>query len=145
MNRLFVGYDHAAFDLVEELIPFWGNYDFKVEKYGPMQMHQSFDYPDAAQFVMRSVGEKDWGFLACGSGIGMTIAANRACNIRAALCLNQEMAELSRQHNNANVLVVGARFVDFKTVKQMFDIFVNTQFQGQRHQRRVDKIQNFLQ
>ena len=100
------------------------------------------DYPDVAVEVAKQVASKEVerGILVCGSGIGVSIVANKTEGVRAANCVNEEMASLSRQHNDANVLTLGERLVDTKTALSMVDIFLSTQFEGGRHQQRVEKI-----
>jgi ribose 5-phosphate isomerase B len=102
----------------------------------------SMDYPDVAVEVAKQVASKEVerGILVCGSGIGVSIVANKTEGVRAANCVNEEMASLSRQHNDANVLALGERLVDTKTALSMVDIFLSTPFEGGRHQQRVDKI-----
>lgn len=103
---------------------------------------QSVDYPDFADAVADAIqsGKADTGVLVCGSGIGISIAANRHRHIRAALCTDGLMARLSRQHNNANVLVLGARLTGIDTAKDCLHQFLATKFEGGRHERRVAKM-----
>ena len=103
---------------------------------------ESVDYPDYAEKVVHYVLHNgyDCGILICGTGIGMSMVANRHRGIRAALCHGPETARLSRQHNNANILCIPARFTDQKTILKIADVFLKTKFEGGRHQRRVDKI-----
>lgn len=102
----------------------------------------SVDYPDFAEKVAKSIisGKSQMGVLICGSGIGISIAANRFREVRAALCHSEETARLSRQHNNANVLVLGARIVDKPTAVACVHAFFTTPFEGGRHQKRVEKL-----
>ena len=104
--------------------------------------HQSVDYPDYAAAVARGVaaGDADLGVLLCGSGIGMSIAANKVAGIRAALVHDVTGAALSRQHNNANVLVLGGGMLGERLIREIVRTWVNSRFEGGRHQRRVDKI-----
>jgi ribose 5-phosphate isomerase B len=103
---------------------------------------ESVDYPDYAKHVAEAIlnGKADQGILICGSGIGMSMAANRHPHIRAALCHNVETATLSRQHNNANILVLGARVLDEQTALECVTAFLATPFEGGRHQKRIDKF-----
>lgn len=103
---------------------------------------ESVDYPDYARKVVEAIeaGKAEKGVLICGSGIGISIAANRHPKIRCALCHNEETARLSRQHNDANVLALGARMVDEATALAALKAFFTTDFEGGRHQRRVDKL-----
>ena len=100
------------------------------------------DYPDYAVKVANDVasGNSAKGILICGSGIGVSIAANKVKGIRAALCYNEETAKLARQHNNANVICYGARFIDVELAKKLIDNFLTTEFEGGRHENRVNKI-----
>ncbi|MBL8034799.1 MAG: ribose 5-phosphate isomerase B [Leptospiraceae bacterium] len=104
--------------------------------------NESVDYPDYGAALARRVaaGEFDRGILICGSGIGISIAANKVKGIRAALCHNAYTAEMARRHNDANVIAMGGRVVDEATAVQMTEIFLATEFEGGRHQRRVDKL-----
>lgn len=104
----------------------------------------SVDYPDYARKMARTILEKkaDLGILICGTGVGISIAANRYKGIRAALVYNQEVAKLARQHNNANVLVFGGRTMAVDDVINSIDTFLHSEYEGGRHQRRLDKIEN---
>jgi len=106
--------------------------------------NESVDNPDFAQKVAESVSKKecDRGILICGSGIGMSMAANKVPGVRAALCCNAEMARLSREHNDANVLTMGARLIDEVTAKEIVRVWLKTEFLGDRHLRRVNKIKD---
>lgn len=114
---------------------------FEVTDFGT-DSPDSVDYPDFAHPVASSVeqGKADRGVLICGSGQGVAITANKHQGIRAALCWEEELAALSRQHNNANVICLPARFVSLELAKKMVDIFLATEFEGGRHERRVGKI-----
>ncbi len=102
----------------------------------------SCDYPDFAYAAAKAVGtgECEKGILVCGSGIGMDIVANKVENVRSALCMTVEMAELSRRHNDANVLSIGERLTDWETAEKMIRVWLSTPFEGGRHLRRVEKI-----
>jgi ribose 5-phosphate isomerase B len=102
----------------------------------------SVDYPDYGHKVAEEVksGHADRGILICGSGNGINIVANKHAGIRSALCWNEEVARLARQHNNANVIAIPSRFVDLKTALQMVKIFLEEEFEGGRHQKRLEKI-----
>lgn len=104
--------------------------------------NDSVDYPDFGAALARKVaaGEFERGILICGSGIGISIAANKIKGIRAALCHNAYTAEMARKHNDANVIAMGGRVVDEKTAAEMVEIFLNTAFEGGRHARRVEKL-----
>jgi len=106
----------------------------------------SVDYPDYAHQVAQKLTAEEaaMGVLICGSGVGVSIAANRHQGIRAALCWNEDIARLARQHNNANVIALPARFVSPDMAISMVETFMNTDFEGNRHQKRVEKIENFM-
>jgi ribose 5-phosphate isomerase B len=139
--KIAISCDHAAVDQKNELIKYLENQGHTVTNFGT-DSNDSVDYPDyavkAAEYVANAKSER--GIIICGSGIGVSISANKVKGIRAALCYNEETAKLSRQHNNANVMCYGARFIDIDTAKKMVDNFLNTEFEGGRHQNRVDKI-----
>ncbi|MCL5291679.1 MAG: ribose 5-phosphate isomerase B [Actinobacteria bacterium] len=139
--RIAIGADHAGFSLKEELKKALGEIGVEYTDFGTFS-DESVDYPDfAAEVAERIVaGEYDRGVLVCGSGIGVTIAANKVPGIRAALCTNADCARLSRQHNDANVLTLGARFTDISLAKEILRIWMETAFEGGRHARRLDKI-----
>ena len=102
---------------------------------------ESVDYPDFAHKLANEISTKNLsGVLICGSGVGMSMVANRYKKVRAALCLNEKMAELSREHNNANVLVLGSRLISYEEAIKCFSMFFNTEFEGGRHQARLEKF-----
>ena len=133
--------DHAGFELKQAVIKHLGAE--KVLDLGAGSL-ESVDYPDFGKAVGDAItsGKADQGIVICGSGIGISIAANRNKAVRAALCMNTEMAMLARQHNNANVLALGARLVDVATALDIVNMFFKTEFEGGRHARRVDKLGN---
>jgi ribose 5-phosphate isomerase B len=139
--KIAIGGDHAGFELKSKLIDILRNEGFDVFDFGPFS-DGSVDYPDFAHPVSKAVGndEYDFGILICGSGNGVAIAANKHQKIRAALCWNEELASLARQHNNANVLCLAARFISYEEILKIVKTFLNTGFQGGRHATRVDKI-----
>lgn len=136
-----IGSDHAGFQYKEELIKMLKSKGLTVEDKGTFS-EDSTDYPDYAHPVAEMVEKTpaSAGILICGSGNGVCMSANKHQDIRAALCWNVELAELARQHNNANILCVPARFVSIDDAKQMVEAFLNTEFEGGRHERRVGKI-----
>lgn len=135
-----IGSDHAGFDLKEVLKREIGRHGFEAKDFGT-QGTESVDYPDFAHALAGWVEKNSGrGVLICGSGIGMSIAANRHTGVRAALCHNAETAALARKHNDANVLCIGARIVDENTAKDVLKAFLTTEFEGGRHQRRVEKL-----
>lgn len=139
--NLSIGSDHAGFKLKQHLVELLIKSGYITHDKGCFT-ESSCDYPDYAKLVCEDIilGKSDKGILICGSGIGMSIAANRISNIRAALCFNEEMARKSRLHNDANILVLGANFVSLSESKKMVDIFLNGQFEGGRHLTRLNKI-----
>ena len=138
---IYIGADHAGFKLKEKIKDFLLKSNFKVEDKGTYS-EESVDYPDFAHAVAKKVNEEyvNFGILICGSGNGVAITANKHKNIRAALCWTEEIAKLSRQHNNANIICIPARFVDITTAQRMIALFLQTPFEGGRHQKRVGKI-----
>ena len=141
-NNIVIACDHAGVELKSFIIDYLEEKEYKVINCGTDNT-DSVDYPDMANSLVSEVTkdlDNNIGILICGSGIGISIAANRNKNIRAALCYNEEVSKLSRQHNNANVIVLGARFVDKDEAIKMIDNFINTEFEGGRHERRVSKL-----
>ena len=138
-----IGSDHAGFTRKQEILEHLQVQGHVVNDLGTYSK-DSMDYPDVAVEVAKQVASKEVerGILVCGSGIGVSIVANKTEGVRAANCVNEEMASLSRQHNDANVLALGERLVDTKTALSMVDIFLSTPFEGGRHQLRVDKIRD---
>ncbi|MDC0349251.1 ribose 5-phosphate isomerase B [Alphaproteobacteria bacterium] len=139
--KIFIGSDHAGILLKKKLKDFLEKKHHAVFDCGASEEGKSVDYPDFAQTVCdKTLSENSMGVLICGSGIGMSIAANRRKGIRAALCWNEEVSKLSRQHNNANILVLSARLISYTCAEKCLDMFLKTSFEGGRHQRRLDKI-----
>jgi ribose 5-phosphate isomerase B len=137
--KIAMGADHAGFDckeLIKAILT-----DFEIHDFGTYSA-ASVDYPDFAHPVAEVVekGSCDFGILVCGSGNGIAIAANKHQGIRAAICWENELASLSRMHNNANIICIPARFVTAELAKQMVMTFLNTAFEGGRHEKRVEKI-----
>jgi ribose 5-phosphate isomerase B len=139
--NIIIGSDHAGFDLKEQIRNFLFEKNYSVKDIGTFS-HDSVDYPLIAKEVAQSIAEEKFsrGILICGSGIGMSIAANRFRNVRAALCHNLYTVELSRKHNDANILALGGRILDFTLALEMVDLFLHTDFEGGRHQRRLEEI-----
>jgi len=139
--KIAIGGDHAGFAYKEELIKILAADGHEVKDFGPFS-EASVDYPDFAHPVASSVekGENDLGILICGSGNGVAITANKHQGIRAALCWTEELGSLARQHNNANVLCLPARFIDLDMAKKITHAFLTTPFEGGRHENRVNKI-----
>jgi len=136
-----IGGDHAGFHYKQDLIQKLQEDGFEVKDFGPSS-DASVDYPDFAHPLSEFVasGQADLGILVCGSGNGVAITANKHQDIRAALCWNTELAALARQHNNANVLCLPARFVPYELAEEILDVFMETGFEGGRHATRVGKI-----
>ena len=137
-----IGADHAGYQMKQALVAVLNDLEYRVldiGTYGP----ESVDYPDFANLVSEALtkGDARYGVLICGTGIGMSIAANRHPGIRAALCHDEQTARLAREHNNANVLVLGARTTDLAVAQKCVRIFFSTPFDGgERHARRVKKL-----
>ncbi|MCA6362054.1 MAG: ribose 5-phosphate isomerase B [Bacteroidetes bacterium] len=139
--KLAAGADHAGFALKQEMVAYLRSLGHEVTDYGT-HTEQSVDYPDFAHPVASAVekGEVVFGLLVCGSGNGISMAANKHAGIRAALCWKPEIAELARLHNDANILSLPARFISVEEAKACINIFLNTAFEGGRHANRVNKI-----
>ena len=140
-KNIAIGGDHAGFKLKENIQELLKNKGYDVNDFGT-HSEESCDYPDIAHPLAESVekGENVFGIVICGSGNGINMAVNKHQDIRSALCWNEELAMLARLHNNANILALPARFIDQKTAEKCVIKFIETQFEGGRHQRRVDKI-----
>ena len=140
-KTIAVGADHGGYKLKQEVAKQLQEMGFTVLDFGT-DNSDAVDYPDIAEVVVRALldGKAEQGVLVCGSGIGMSIAANRHDGIRAALCSDEKLAELARQHNNANILVLGGRLIELSVAKQCVEKFFLSEFQGGRHLRRVKKL-----
>lgn len=136
-----LGADHAGFEVKEKIKNMLQSRGMEIRDYGT-NSSESTDYPDYAHKVAEAVssGAARQGILVCGTGIGMAIAANRHEHVRAANVESVEAARLSRAHNDANILALGARLTPWETMKEIIDTFLNTPFEGGRHQRRVNKL-----
>lgn len=141
MKKVAIASDHAGFRGKEAIKETLDQLGLAFEDLGPFT-EESVDYPDYAERVAQAVvqGEVERGILVCGSGIGMQIAANKVDGIRAALAWNEETARLARQHNDANVVAVGSRTTPPEVIEQIVRAFLSTEFDGGRHQQRLDKI-----
>jgi ribose 5-phosphate isomerase B len=141
MDRIIIGSDHAGFALKEAVKPYLAGRNLDIVDVGTCST-EPVDYPDFGSRVAEKVasGEFARGILVCGSGVGMSIIANKYPGVRAVLCLDEETARLSRQHNNANVLVLAGRRTDIDTAKAIIGTWLDTVFEGERHQRRLEKI-----
>lgn len=137
MKTLFVGSDHAAFEEKQLLVTWLTELGYRVVDCGTKSA-ESVDYPTYAQAVAKEVAhERGEGILLCGSGIGVSMVANRFQNVRAALCRTPHDAVLSRQHNNSNILCLGARVHDFSELQEITRAWLEASFEGGRHERRV--------
>ncbi len=142
MERIYIGGDHAGFGVKAKLIKYISkNFGLEVIDKGTFS-EESVDYPDFAHQVAESVANdhNSLGILICGSGNGVCMTANKHKDIRAGLVWDKELAELTRQHNNANIICLPARFISYRKITSIVKAFLNAEFEGGRHQRRVDKI-----
>jgi ribose 5-phosphate isomerase B len=139
--HIIIGGDHAGYRYKETLSRLLSSEGHELTDVGPFS-EDSTDYPDFAHPLAQKVlaDSSSLGILICGSGNGVCMAANKHRGIRAALCWNEELASLARQHNNANVLCLPSRFIDEQTTEKIVHTFLNTPFEGGRHERRVNKI-----
>lgn len=137
-----IGSDHAGFEYKSRLVAYLSEKGFEVIDKG-VDQNRSVDYPDFAHPVAELVesGEAGGGILICGSANGVAITANRHAGVRAAICWQSDIARLARQHNNANILCLPARFIAFEYAKEIADLFFATAFEGGRHQTRVAKME----
>jgi ribose 5-phosphate isomerase B len=144
--KVAIGSDHAGFELKNKIKEFLADSGHDVLDQGTFTP-ESYDYPDAAKKVARAIqrGEAERGVLVCGTGIGMSIAANKFKGIRAAVCHNVETAVLSREHNDANILALSGRGADHTQGLEIVEAWMKTEFLGGRHARRVDKMMQFEQ
>ena len=138
-----IGCDHAAVALKETVIKFLTENGYEVKDFGA-NAGESVDYPDKALLVAECVasGEADKGIIICGTGIGVSIAANKVKGIRCALCSDTFSAHATREHNDANVLCLGGRVIGPAVANQMVDLFIDTEFEGGRHETRVNMIKD---
>lgn len=141
MTKIAIGSDHAGFELKEVLISYLKTKNIDVVDKGCYSLERA-DYPDAAHAVATAVTNKEvnFGILMCGSGNGINMSANKHNGIRAALCWNSEISALARQHNDANILTLPARYINIEEAKKCVDSFLTEQFEGGRHADRIKKI-----
>ena len=141
MKKIAIGADHAGYELKEQLKKVLDQKGYTVKDFGTYST-ESADYADFAHPVSIAVDNKecDLGLLICGSANGVAMTANKHQHIRAAICWTEELGALARQHNNANVLCLPARFVSRELAEKILDRFLHSSFEGGRHARRVDKI-----
>ena len=141
MKKIFIASDHAGFNLKHDIIKYFSK-KLKFVDLGTNNSKISVNYPDFAHKLSKKVASntKNIGILICGSGMGMSISANRHKKIRAALCYSVKNAKLSRLHNNANIITLGARLIKKNTAFKCINVFLNTKFEGGRHLKRVKNI-----
>ena len=141
MKKLFISSDHAGFKLKEEIKKYF-NKKYCFEDLGTDSSKISVNYPDYAHRLCKKVSKnnKNIGILVCGSGMGMSMAANKHKKIRAAVCYSVKNTKLSRLHNNANIITLGSRLTKKNIAFKCIDAFINTKFEGGRHKKRVKKI-----
>lgn len=142
--KIAIGSDHRGFPLKEEFKKYFIEKNIEFTDFGTNST-ESVDYPDYAKLVGDAIIDEnyDYGVVICGSGIGASIAANKHKGIRAVNANNNNLAEMARRHNNANVICFGSDFIDLEKAKRFFEIFINTKFEGgERHERRIQKLEN---
>lgn len=141
MKKIAIACDHAGYEYKERLVEYFRSKGYEVKDFGAYS-DESMDYPDTAHPLAYAVenGEYELGFTLCGSGNGISMTANKHQGIRCALCWTTEISKLARQHNDANVCGIPARFISYDEAKEIADAFIATDFEGGRHQRRVEKI-----
>lgn len=141
MNIIPIACDHAGFELKELVKEYLSNKGYEVKDYGT-NSSDSVDYPDIVHPLGRDInnGVYERGIVICGSGNGVQMTVNKYSNVRCALCWTPEIAELARQHNNANILAMPARFITTEVALSIVDKYLSTEFEGGRHTRRVEKI-----
>lgn len=139
--KIAIGSDHAGFEYKSKIVQYLTDKGIEVQDFGTFST-ESVDFPDFAHPTASAVekGEVDFGILICGSGQGVNMTANKHQGVRSALCWNTDVARLSREHNDANIIALPARFVAYEYAIEMIEIFLNTSFEGGRHERRVQKI-----
>ncbi|MBB6326347.1 ribose 5-phosphate isomerase B [Algoriphagus iocasae] len=140
-KKIAIGGDHAGFEYKAKLVSKLESQGYEVKDFGPFST-DSVDYPDYVHPLCSAIeaGEFELGIVICGSGNGVAITANKHQGIRAALCWDNELAALARQHNNANVIALPARFIAYELAEQLVETFLTTDFEGGRHLNRVNKI-----
>ena len=141
MKKIFISSDHAGFNLKEQIKKKFSK-KYKFQDLGTYNSKVSVNYPEYAHKLCTKVSKnsKNIGILVCGSGMGMSMAANRHKKIRAAVCYSIKNTKLSRLHNNANIITLGSRLTKKNTAFKFIDLFINTKFEGGRHNKRVKKI-----
>ncbi len=142
MKKIGIAADHGGYELKEFLVGWLSAQEYEVFDFG-CYSEESCDYPDMGHPLAEAVarGEFERGIAICGSGVGISIVINRHAGVRGALCWQPEIATLCRQHNNANVLCLPGRFMDNDTARECARLFLETPFEGGRHERRIEKIE----
>lgn len=140
-KKILIASDHAGLELKNKIINDWKGKGFEFQDLGTYDT-ESVDYPDQASSLSQKISNNEFerGILICGTGIGMSIVANKFPKVRAALVSEPYSAKMAREHNDANILVLGGRVIKPEMATELVDIFLNTKFAGGRHQQRVDKI-----
>ena len=141
MKKIFISSDHAGYNLKEQIKKNFSN-KFRFQDLGTDSSKISVNYPDYAHKLCKKVGlnNENRGILVCGSGMGMSMAANKHKKIRAAVCYSIKNTKLSRLHNNANIITLGSRLIKKNTAFKCIEVFIKTKFEGGRHKKRVKKI-----
>ena len=139
--KIAIGSDHAGFELKQIIVEHLSSRNVDLIDCGTNNL-DSVDYPDFAKRVADEVSNKDlvMGILVCGSGQGMSMTANRYKDVRAAICHNSDVAKVTREHNDANILCLGSRFIEEAEALKCVDVFLSTDFEGERHLKRINKI-----
>jgi ribose 5-phosphate isomerase B len=139
--KIAIGSDHAGFELKQIIVEYLSSRNVDFVDCGTKNL-DSVDYPDFAKRVADEVSNKDlvMGILVCGSGQGMAMTANRYKNVRAAICHNSDVAKITREHNDANILCLGSRFIEKTEALKCVEVFISTDFEGERHLKRINKI-----
>ena len=139
--KIAIGSDHAGFELKQIIVEHLSSRNVDLIDCGTNNL-DSVDYPDFAKRVADEVSNKDlvMGILVCGSGQGMAMTANRYKDVRAAICHNSNVAKVTREHNDANILCLGSRFIEEAEALKCVDVFLSTDFEGERHLKRINKI-----
>lgn len=142
--KIVIGSDHRGYQLKEQIKKYFDTNKTEYKDVGTTST-ESVDYPDYAKLAGEAINKEnyDFGVLICGSGIGVSIAANKIKGLRAVNANNNNLTEMSRLHNNANVICFGSDFIDYEKAIRFFEIFINTKFEGgERHERRISKLEN---
>ncbi len=143
MEKLAIASDHAGFELKESIIAFLQKKGVKLQDFGPVNSDR-VDYPDYGISIAKAIQEKkvDRGIVICGTGVGMSIVVNRFPGIRGTLCSDLYTAKMCREHNDSNILIMGGRVIGKGLAEEIVDTWLNTPFEGGRHQKRLDKIED---